>query len=521
MPLRKANLLAVSVLLWGSPVTTSQQLTQLDSADRISLKVCDGLLTVFKSKAEDIWPGYNLAQRPLLLYRPEKWALLLNPHGDVDGFTKPPQNWPNLKHDLRFHLGRYDDLVGQLSFDVRVGANRMAAVPVADAYVQQGEPVMALFAFVVHEAFHQYQNEIFREADSLSEERYPIQDRDNTGLAFFEMQLLKEALEAREAGRRGETESCLRNFVAVRDARWRRNEFVRSFEQHEELYEGTAKYVEVKSLSLMKDLEYDSALKSNSGSLAKDFRAAAFPGYLLSDFSGRITNGSVSPSDMPRNRIYPVGAALGFLLDDIDPDWKKTVQARANEVSLQGLLRNRLGLDEGALPGLLAKVKIAYRYDEARKAADRLVTAYEKSFQGELAAFQAQGGHRIQIKLNAEKLSRSRSTGTSRWTVDGGRRSLCRRYNIYTLRSADLRLTLHDAGVLEEQDWDAKTKTVTFFVPRVPTVLVDGATVNLAPPSEVQFQNCEFRGDLVEFSALRPGSIRVEPNSVQIDCTHR
>jgi hypothetical protein len=480
-----------------------------------AVKVVDGFVQVFQAKADEIWPGYNLAERPVLLYKPSQWALLLNSRVAVDGFYPLPQSWPHLKGDVQFQSGTYRDLAGQLAFDVTVGTKKVVAVPVSDLYAQRPEPALALFALLVHEAFHQYQNEAFvHEPDSQSEERYPIQDRENTALAFLEIQLLTKALDASVAKRRDEVESCLKEFVAVRDARWRRNQFVRAFEHHEEIHEGTAKYVEVKSLSLTGGLHYSAGLP---GSLADDFRSASLPGYLLREFSARVTEGSVTPADMPRNRIYPVGAALGLFLDDIDPEWKKRVTINAGDVSFLSLIKDGIHLEDGALPDLLAEAKKTHKYEDARQAADRLITAHEKGFRDALAAFQAQRGYRIQIKLKSDGLNRSRSTGTTRWTVDEGRRSLCPQYNVYALRRSDLSLNLHGVAVLEEQDWDARTKTVTFFVPGVHSLLVDGAADDRLQPSARVFKHCELSGENLEFTTSSGGLIRIVPGGIEFD----
>jgi hypothetical protein len=486
----------------------------------MALKVVDGFEQVFQAKADDIWPGYDLAKRPVLLYRPSRWVLLLNSRVAVDGFTPLPQGWPLVKWDVQYQLGPYRDLAGQLAFDVTVGTRKVVAVPASDLYAQRPEPVLALFALLVHEAFHQYQNEAFvHEPDSLTEERYPIQDRDNTALAFLEMHLLTRALRASVAKRSDEVDSCLKQFVAVRDTRWRRNQFVQAFEHHEEIHEGTAKYVEVKTVSLMKGLQYSTGLP---GSLADDFRSAAHPGYLLHDFSERVTEGSVAPSDMPRNRIYPVGAALGFFLDRIDPGWKRQVTSNAASVSFLSLIKDGLKLEDAALPELLAEAKKACQYEDALTAADRLIAAHEKGFREALAAFQAQNGYRIQIKLKSDGLNRSRSTGEKRWIVDEGRRSLCRHYNVYALRRSGLSLNLHDVGVLEEQDWDARTKTVTFFAPGVHSLLVDGSAADpRVARSAGKFQRCALSGENLEFATSASGSIRVVPSGIELDLTGR
>jgi hypothetical protein len=508
----------IQILLLCMPVCAQcQSGPALSDAVLVALKTSDAIQQLFSRHADDIWPGYNLARRPLLIYSPGKWALLLNVKGDINEFTKPPSDWPALKQTALWHMGPYRDLAGQLAFNVAVGGNNVVAVPILDNYLQENNPEVGVFALVVHEAFHQFQNEAFSPIDSMSEERYPIQDRDNTALAFLEMQLLKKAVECSAgAGPASQVNSYLKRCVAVRDARWKRNAFVRSFEQQEEILEGTAKYVEVKSLALVQNMKYSQAFERLSRPLAEDFHTGAYPEYLLRDFDSRITDSSVSPEDMPRNRIYPVGAALGLLLDRFDEDWKNRVMDN-RDVSFLSLLKNRFDLGGVTLSRLLAETKKRYRYKEEWKAADHLIKAYEDSFREGLTAFEAQGGRRIQIKVSISGLTRSRSSGAKRWTVDDGQRSLCSHYNVYTLRASGLKLNLSNVGVLEKNDWEAKTRNVTFFVPKITSVVVNGESRDPDHIRDEQFDTVELHGENADFTCRKPGSLRVTGNAIEIE----
>src|SRR5437763_1526500 len=92
----------------------------------MTLKVVDGAVQVFQSKADAIWPGYNLAEHPVLLYRPGAWVLLVNGRAPVEGFTSVPADWPSTTRDIQFRSGPYADLQGQLGFDIGVGTRRAA-----------------------------------------------------------------------------------------------------------------------------------------------------------------------------------------------------------------------------------------------------------------------------------------------------------------------------------------------------------------------------------------------------------
>ena len=488
--------------------------TAPDAVDTATIKVCDRIMRLFGADADHIWPGYNLTVRPMIVYRPDKWALLLNAKQATEGFSALPVGWPETLTRAKYHPGQYRDLVGQLEFDIPVDSGKAAAVPVSDTVMKGSKDSAHLFLFIVHENFHQFQDEVFVPADQLSEERYPITDRENTALAYIEMVILRDALNAAQAGDDASVRTALRKFIAVRNTRWNRSAFVRSFEAAEEIREGTAKYVEVKALDLVQRSFSQAEAQERE---AEGYSEYAHPQYLLSEFSSRTKGGTVAPVDMPRNRIYPVGAAMGMLLDYLGADWKKQLAADATKSSFVGLLSSALHLGESEIPSDLVAAKQEYRYDAAVKAADGLIRQHEESFRSELHEFENQSGYRVQIRLASRKLQRSRISSAPRWIVDDGARSFCKQYEVYTLRSDRFTLNLHNTAVLEEQDWSAGTKAVTFFVPTEPTVWIEDKKLP-TPAGEVKvFRSLKFAADMSEFQTDVPGRISVEGHSITID----
>ncbi len=283
---------------------------KLSDADYTVLKVCEGVIQLFKQMPDSVWPGYDLSKRPFIVYIPEKWALLLNYSKEADGFTSYPEDWPALGTNVLFHKGQYKDLAGQLAFYVSVDTMETVAVS------SLGQSEVELFGYIIHEALHQYQYDAFGEIPWEREQKYPIQDRENTALAYLEMRLLMDALRMATADDRERCLEYMRQFVAVRNHRWKQSDpFVEKYEQGKEISEGTAEYVEMRSIELMTQLEYESSLSELTKSLSEHFSSISMPEFQLSDFQNRITENSVSPEDMPRNRIYPVASAQGFLLD--------------------------------------------------------------------------------------------------------------------------------------------------------------------------------------------------------------
>ena len=226
------------------------------SEDEITcLKICEGIIHLFKQHSNDIWPGYDLSKMPFIVYVPEKWVLLFNVDEEIQGFGPWPEGWPDLGTKVLYHEGSYENLVGQLVFDFQINDFKTVAI-----MVPKKLPEVRLFGHIVHEAFHQFQIGNFGEIQWQREERYPILNVENTSLAYLEMRLLMDALEAMFEGDSDQAVDRGRQFVAVRNFRWGQSDsFISRYEQGQEIREGTARYVEMKSVELMKNANYESS----------------------------------------------------------------------------------------------------------------------------------------------------------------------------------------------------------------------------------------------------------------------
>jgi hypothetical protein len=241
------------------------------------------------------------------------------------------------------------------------------------------------------------------------------------------------------------------------------------------------------------------------------------PEYLLADFQARITDSSVSPEDMPRNRIYPVGAAQGFLLDYFKINWKKKVQQAGYEFSFAQLFSEYLGVKKSQVEKLVKKAKKEYGYERVLASTDKLIQEYLDGFNKELESFEAQPGYRIEIELNTNGLSRSRSSYAKNWVVDTGTRELRNHYNVYVLKNSLLNLQLHDIGVYEQNNWDARVKKVAFFVPEFDSITLDEQPVTLTERTQVRFKKMEVNGNTWKFTCAKEGTIEISDNKVKIN----
>lgn len=483
------------------------------------LKICEGVIQLFKHFHDSVWAGYNLAKQPFIVYIPGKWVLLFNTDQKIEGFTSCPEGWPDLRTNVLYHQGQYKDLVGQLAFDFPVGNIKTVAIGLPQKLPESLDFLeMRLFGHIVHEAFHQFQYEKFGEIAWEREERYPILDRENTALAYLEMRLLMDALKSVYTNNKKQVKKYVKQFVAVRNHRWELSDpFVIRYEQGQEIREGTARYVEMKSIELLKTMKYQSSLSGLTSSLEEDLKSISMLEYLMRDFHERMTDESVSPENMLRNRIYPVGSTMGFLADCLDIDWKEKAQEAGPEFTFEKLFTQNLGIDKKKLRDFLKKAKKNYGYDKIIASTEKLINEYRNGYEKDLKSFEAQKGLRIETDFTYRSLSRSRSSTGKRWIMDNGAISFCKNFRVYTLKNKDLILQLHDAGVFEENDWVNKRKKVVFFAPEIYSLSLDNKPFKTNEDLHQGFNCIEFHGKNFKFSYSKAGTITFSGSSIKVN----
>jgi len=482
------------------------------------LEASEAVIQLFKRNPGVVWPGYDLSRQPFIVYIPDKWALLLNvPEGKaVEGFSNLPPGWPNLGTPALCHEGQYKDLVGQLAFAFPVADIELAAVGIPEGLTKEPAfPNSGLMDFIIHENFHEFQDKNFGEIPWEREERYPILDAGNTALAYLEMALLKDALEPAVARDRMAIEELARLFMAVRTERWEKGpSFVARYEQGQEIREGTAQYVQMKCVDLLKDLDYRSSVSSrNVRDVLKDFSPLA---TRLKDFETRMKRNTIEPDDMIRNRIYPVGATLGLLADTLGVPWKEAAQQAGPDFAFHKILATVLPPDGRSFSALLEEVKRRYGYEAILAATNDAISNYKEGFEQALKAFESQPGIRVEIGFSYKSLSRSRVGAGRKWVVDDGAMTLGQTFRVFTLKNADLTVETRENGVLENDDWSGKKKRAAFYVPKIISLLIDGAARNLEPSISGEFKTLELTGPNFAIRVNTPGTIVVLDRAVTV-----
>jgi hypothetical protein len=493
------------------------------TSESIALDSTATVLQFFKDTSDQIWPGFDLTTRPLLIYIPEKWVLFLNPPGPVEGFTEYPDSWPQLGCPALVHRGRYENLVGQLAFEFQIGGHRTVAIPLAEGLLPDGSrrPRLHWFSFIVHESFHQHQRETFASVEGEGQEQYPILDAENTALAVLEMRLLMDALNAVKSDDPARVRQLTAAFTAVRKHRWRRADpFVQSYESSKELVEGTAEYVEVRSVGLLAELCRSGEPSRQLTGICDELAPLTLHDYVLRDFEKRLPDKTLPPEDVARNRIYPVGSGLGLLLDYFGVEWKDRAVEDGRAFEFVELLEPQLDIDADQLGAALAWAEDRYDYEAILQATRGEIERYVRTYEAALSEFQKQPGYRIEVRVPTNGLSRSRSSRSKRWVADAGAKVLSKHFVVYTLKlvgTEEFFLQVRDSGVLDETDRDLDTKAVIFFAPELDGFELGGQPVDPRQDGTHLFEDLSLSGGNFEVRSKRPGTLIIDGRRLTVD----
>lgn len=225
-----------------------------------------------------LWPGFDPASWPVALYDGEKTILLRHP-------SPPPEFSPMPGRDgVLVMTGRYPAVTANSTREI--GGVRTATV-----LATPGQNPAGTLLACVEEVFHVFwlaRHPAFR-PDEMARYAYPVKDPENLRRLLAEDEALARALEAGvDSDAAGWAAAALR----IRRERTAGLEpDVRAYETALEMMEGTANYVARR------------AAMESPGRTAERLRAKR-------------------PAEGIRWRFYDSGAALCWLLDRLEPDWK-------------------------------------------------------------------------------------------------------------------------------------------------------------------------------------------------------
>jgi len=433
LPLVFSSLLVGASLLSASPACAQAtaekgQPTGL-RVDPLLLAEANEVWRVIASPNNPIWPGWDAAGTPLLLYLPGQQDILINHPRPPDGFVPydgPVQfpgwhillkNGPTLieldGQNTSKEVGGIQTLVvadslsslranvSSLLQDQRPAADKVQSLDLWDLAT---DPYGQL-AVVTHEAFHVFQDQ--KAPDKGAEDMlllyYPVLSvQNNVGFAQ-EGAALKEALHAADpaAFRR----AAVRWLAVRRDRRASLPPKAVQYEDGVEFTEGLAKYTEYRLFQVLEGRQPGSAIEWAQGFAGYANLAPQRQGLterMVQNMAGTINVNNDPYGTAPlRMRLYYSGMAEGVMLDQLSPNWKSRIFAP--EVSLTSLLEEALKPTKAEVDQALQEAKADAGYASLVQSKTKL--AQEGHARAEALVKEIEAGPGVGLVVDYSQLS--------------------------------------------------------------------------------------------------------------------
>lgn len=375
------------------------------AVDPLLLAQAAEVWSVIAQPSNSVWPGWNAASTPILIYLPGKQDVLINHPAPPAGFEifTPPFRTPFRTIHIR-NGATLQEFDGQnTSMDV----NGVPTLVVADTLSTRRQGIEGLLGFAAtatpdqmreslegtllpntydsmalfaHEAFHVFQNTSAPDkgADESLLAQYPSLSAENNAAMAMEAEFLGEALEAEDAGH---CMDAARRWLAIRlDRRTHLDATSIAYEDGTEFGEGLAKYVEYRLFQALQKRTPDPAMAWVQG--FNGYEDMSEPRQHLLDAMAGMMQGRTNVNNDPygaspvRMRLYFSGMALGALLDRLGPGWQ-------SRIFQPGLTLTQLAIEAISLPDvdrsrILREIKSDSRYRGWLEEKQRLAVAGEE-----------------------------------------------------------------------------------------------------------------------------------------------
>jgi len=273
-------------------------------------------------------------------------------------------------------------------------------------------------------------------------------------------------------------------------------------------------------MDLVPELSYTSVFGNAASLLGAGASFQSMTDNCIGGLSALISEGTVAPEDMSRNRIYPLGAAQGYVLDLLGVDWKPEAQLAGNEFAFFDLIRTALALEDSLVASNVAAAKESYDYDKIFRQSEISIAAYCAGFDSALTVFASQPDTRVELRFSGRNMLRSRHSSSKKWIRDNGSRELRGHNNVYTLKGLSgekFWFQLKDAGLLELTDWDTRDKELVFYCTNIDSLVVDGTPQIPTGEATLQFYTLFVRGPRFELITHRKGTVFVSDSCIAVD----
>jgi hypothetical protein len=459
---------------------------------------------------DSIWPGLDYSRIPMLLYRPDSIAFLFNHKKPPEGFVPATALPFEFTNPVYVHRGAFEDYTGQFWVIAVVNGVPTFVCPYDEDSTWQAR----FFTFVVHEAFHTFQAYEFADLGDSREEYYPLELAENNALATIENRILAMAVEGLLTDDRESVTNRVRQFAIVR--LWRlaqASPFVRHHEKVKERTENTAYYVEKRCQEIGQSPAYEPTDFLNYAQHNPYMTRREILQSIKSGIEEHITEGAIAPSAMPRYRIYDNGAALGYILDYLNVDWKQAAMQDTTFLFHQALAQHlNISEDTETLKPQVEDIKDEFGYQNTLIAAKRSIEEYHRQTTELEEQIRAQGkyGYRITLSVAGGHSKSKRVTGAVRYT-DQGRTTLIEHASTFLIKTERASVRMNEHGLIYAQSDDGKSVTLTVFLDQLPKSINAGGRDIALHPGEMQHcdtlslnvdESLEIKADAGEVTAF-------------------
>ena len=350
---------AVAVPGRSAPSDVSQPGRLLSSRPSLTAEQRRAMTAIEKGAAatEGAWPDHSLLAKPLLMVLSDGSALL---SGWLlkDG-PPPPEFRPVFEHkgkEIFYVAAKGPELNFSFRLNYPFGGKETTAVRAEKGFETPEE----LVELAAHERFHDFQDYF----DEPPYSRYAVEEPEDVALANMENKALAWWL-------RSGSMDAMKDFAALRMVRRRRFPGSAAEEQQENS-EGTARYVE---MAARKALRGEKSVKE----------------LLLENLEKRA-----ELNDMPKSRLYPVGATLSLFLEKREKGrWQPEIEKGK---PLSALALAEIGLDPASADARVARVTRRADYAAELAAARESVAALKAQKADALERFKNLPGQRVDIR---------------------------------------------------------------------------------------------------------------------------
>jgi hypothetical protein len=520
--LKKLAFLILGLTFWSygvgcfSVLANDETGVHLSRVDSVYISYIHEICNVSAEFGNDIWPGLDYNDIPILIYRPDTIAFLFN-HPDPPAEFEPATEIPwNFKKTVYKFEGRFRNFIGQFWIWEDINGLATLVCPYGDdeGYEQR------FFLFVIHEAFHTFQASHFADRGDSQEEYYPLTILENNALATLENLILAQVAEAMIDNQKEKIAGLARQFAVIREHRYRKAPpFVRNHERVKERLENTAFFVEKR---------FQEAGKRPGYAPTNFLRYARFDPYieraevlkaLRDGIEGHVQNGAIVPMAMPRYRIYDNGATIGYLLDFLDIDWKERVASDSAFLFHHPLIEHfNISPDQEEQERTIETIKQEYDFGKILAAAELNINEYAAELSALEEKIRKSGRNEYVITINTERSFSRSKRGTKRVLyADEGHVTLIEGIDQFLMKNKTASVSIRNKGLIYYLPEDEKTRVVRLFTDQLPAgIHMDGKEISFAQ-GDYSFESSLLLeiGDLLEIRG-QSGRVVVNPGKVEI-----